>query len=91
MDIGAKRGVFGPLVDGDDVARLTRNGEVGKAEARAPGLAGFAAGERITIGTCDGDDFLTWVGNELLRGNDTDRGARAGDRFSLGGYLCLCL
>lgn len=91
LDIGAKRGVFGPLVYGDDVARFTRDGEEGKAEARAPGVAGFAAGKRITLGARDGNDVLTRVGNEFLRGKDTDRGARASDYLGFGGNYSLCL
>lgn len=45
LDIRTKRRVFGPLINRDDVARFTRDGVVGKAETRAVGDAGFAAGE----------------------------------------------
>lgn len=50
LDIGAKRRVLGPLVDSDDIARFPGDGEVGKAEARAIGSAGFAAVEGIALG-----------------------------------------
>lgn len=45
LDIGAKWRVLGPLVNGDDVARLTRDGEIGETEAWAVGVACSAAGE----------------------------------------------
>lgn len=50
LDIGAKWRVLGPLVDSDNIARFTGDGEVGKAEARAIGSTGFAAVEGIALG-----------------------------------------
>lgn len=91
LNIGAKRRVLSPLVNGDDVARFTGDGEVGEAEARAPGLARFTARERIALGALDGNDILTRVGDVFLSGDDPDRSAWAGDCFSFGDDFSLRL
>lgn len=91
LDIGTKRRVFGPLINGDDVARFTRDSKVGKAETRAVGVAGFAAVKGIALGALDGNDVLTRVGKVFLSSDNTDRGARAGDYFRFGGDYGLCL
>lgn len=91
LNIGAKRRVLRPLVNGDDVARFTRDGEVGEAEARAQRVARFTAGKRIALGALDDNDVLTRVGNVFLSGEDADRTAWAGDCFSFGDDFSLRL
>lgn len=85
LNIGAKGGVLGPLVDVDDVAGFTGNGEVGKTETWAVGVACFAAVEGIARWARDGNDILTGIGNVSLRREDTDRSTRASDGFGFGG------